>query len=430
MPDPETQLALPEPGAAPDMPSVNPEDTPIADSESQTTNWVDPIFLERDSAPLPDEIVIAGSEEAAEAAAAENESESPSAEQLAKLVSHFNEGAESDDTAGKPAKAAEKAKEEPAEKARDDKDGIAAGSEDADGADAGSKDADGGDAGSVSTDSEKSPTRRERRASDPAVARRQQRHIDSQARTIEALQAQIEQGTPAVQAEPAEPEVPAEPPTLENHDFDTDKWATAMGEWTKATVAASEQKAAQARDEEAGKAAAARNQEVMETFHGREETIRDRHDDYDEVVYDTSIFIAPSAAAVIWQSEHGPEIAYHLATHQDEAKAMAEMSEVDIGRALAKIEFTLTAEQAAHATEIKKAAQAAPTEKSAENTEAETAEQALANEPARQAQPVPTPTKAPPPVPTLGGSGAAMRPNVENMSMDEYRAGRLSGKIR
>ncbi|KKK55445.1 hypothetical protein LCGC14_3074490, partial [marine sediment metagenome] len=43
-------------------------------------------------------------------------------------------------------------------------------------------------------------------------------------------------------------------------------WATAMGEWTKAKVGQTEQKAAKAREEEAGKATAARNQEIMEVY--------------------------------------------------------------------------------------------------------------------------------------------------------------------
>ena len=418
MPDPKTQTALPEPGAAPDVPSVNPEDTPIADSESQTTNWVDPLFLERDSSPLPDEIVVAGSEEAAQAAADEDESESPSVEQLANLVAHFNEG--SDDTAGKPAAA--KAKEVPAAKAKDDEDGGDAGST----ADSGT-----GSEATASTDTgdtKDDEVGEEVPIGDEIAAARRRRREETRAARIRELQQEntaLQQrlGTieaaQAAQAVQAEPELPAEPPTLEDHDFDTDKWAAAMGAWTKDKVAESEQKAAKAREEEAGKAAAAHNQEIMEAFGGREESARDRHDDYDEVVYDTSIVIPPSAAGVIWQSEHGPEIAYHLATHQDEAKAMGKLSEVDLGRALAKIEFSLTAAQA-------EAAAQAPTP----NAEVEAAAQAPANEPVRQAKPVPTPTKAPPPVPTLGGSGAAMRPNVENMSMDEYRAGRLSGKIR
>ncbi len=122
MPDPETQTALPEPGPAPDLPSVNPEAHPAADSESQTTNWVDPLFLERDSSPLPDEIVEAGSEEVAQAIAAENEDAGPSAEQLANLVAHFNESPDSDDTAEKPAPDGDKADKpvHPAAKVQED----------------------------------------------------------------------------------------------------------------------------------------------------------------------------------------------------------------------------------------------------------------------------------------------------------------------
>ena len=422
MPDPETQTVTPEPGAAPDVPSVNPEAHPVADSESQGTNWVDPLFLERDSAPLPDEIVVAGSEEAAQAAAAETDDAGPSAEQLAELVAQDTEAPESGDAAGKPVKPAAKAKEQPA---KGDGDGSDAGSEATAGGDAGSEATDGGDAGSVPADPKDDDYPPRKRARRRELERT--RTIEAQAQTIQALQEQIKQATPAAQAEPAESEVSAEPPTLEDHEFDTEKWATAMGEWTKAQVGQAERKAAQAREEEAGKAAAARNQEIMEAFGEREEAARDRHEDYNDVVYDTGIFIDRRAAYAIWQSEDGPEFAYYLATHQDEAKTMAGMSDVDLGRAIAKIEFSLTAAQA---TETQEAAQAAAAETPTENTEAAAAAQAPADKPGQQAKPAPTPTKAPPPVPTLGGSGAAMRPSVEKMSQDEYNAGRRSGKIR
>ncbi len=392
MPDPET--ANPEPTPSIVVPSVNPETPPITDNESQDTQWIDPMFEDQD-APLSDEIVEAGGEEAEQA---ETKGPGPSAEQLAKLVAEDTEIVE------KPAQPAEQAEKEPA---------------DGDGSDAGSKAAEGGDAGSGTTDSPEADEVKARTAR--RIRREQKREEDNQKLTSENAELNrrltaLEQGeAPAEQAEA----VPAEPPTLEDHDFDTDKWAAAMGDWTKATVSEAENKVVKAREEEATKAAAARHAETMETFGSREKDARGRHEDYDDVVYDETIIIEPRAAQAIWQSEQGPEIAYYLATHQDEAKAMAKMSEMDLGRALAKIEYTLTAEQAA------------PAEQAPETPAITAAEQAPAdNEPARQVKPAPSPTKAPPPVPNLGGSGAAMRPSVESMGMDEYAAGRRSGKIR
>ncbi len=412
MTDPETQIVTPEPDAASGVPSVNPEVHPVADSESQGTNWVDPLFLERADTPLPDEIVTAGSDEAAQAAAAETEDTSPSAEQLAKLIAEDIEAPGSSDPAGKPAQTAVQAQEEPAEGE--------------DGGDAGSTA--GSETGSDATDSTPQRLTRAERRKKAAAERRAARHtqreqartIEVQGRAIQELQEQIKQDSPAGEAgaaAEAEADLPDEPPTLEDHNYDTEEWATAMGNWTKAKVGQAEQKAAKASETEAGKAAAARNHEIMEAFGERENTARELHEDYDDVVYDDTLTIPHGAAPVIWQSDNGPELAYYLATHQDEAKGMAEMSQVDLGRAIAKIEFNLTAGQAAPA-------------QPAENTQAAAAEQAPANEPARQAQPAPAPTNAPPPVPTLGGSGAAVRPSPEKMSMDEYIAGRRSGKIR
>jgi hypothetical protein len=382
------------------VPSVNPETPPVADSESQDTQWIDPMFRDQDD-PLPDE--PASDEEAAEAAEGDKGDAGPTAEQLAELVAKDTEAPESDN-------AAPKAQAEPAPGG--DEDGGDAGSEAADLADDEDK------------EYEPKKTKPRRRSQSRRERREQGRAIQTLQEQLAGLQAQLRERAPAAEAEAAAKaeEVPAEPPTLEDHDFDNEKWATAMGKWTKDTVAANETKAEtkaeQARQEAANRAAAERQAETMETFGEREEAARELHKDYDDVVYDLSLAIDPRAAQAIWQSEQGPGLAYYLATHQDESKAMFDMIDVDLGRALAKIEFTLTAEQAA------------PAAKPEDNTAAAAAEQAPADKPGQQAKPVPTPTSAPPPVPTLGGSGAAMRPSPEKMSMDEYIAGRRSGKIK
>ncbi len=402
MSDPKAQTAPPEPAPTMDVPSVNPEPQPVADSESQDNQWVDPLFLDQDD-PLSDEPV--GSEEAAKAADAGEGDAGPSAEQLAELVAKDTEAPKSD--AADP-----KAQAEPAPDG--DEDGGDAGSEAAD--------PDPEDDKGQEVDPKKAKPRR--RSQQRRERREQGRAIQTLQEQLAGLQAQLRERAPAAEAEAAAKaeEIPDEPPTLEDHDFDNEKWATAMGKWTKDTVAANEvkaeTKAEQARQETVNRAAAERQAETMETFGEREEVAREHHKDYDDVVYDTSLAIDPRAAQAIWQSEQGPDLAYYLATHQDESKAMFEMTDMGLGHALAKIEFTLTAEQAA------------PAPKPEENTAAAAAEQAPADKPGQQAKPAPTPTSAPPPVPILGGSGAAMRSNPEKMSMDEYTAGRLSGKIK
>ena len=394
MSDPETQTATPEPAPTMEVPSVNPETPPVADSESQDTQWIDPMFRDQD-APLSDE--PAGDEEAAEAAEGGEGDAGPSAEQLAELVAKDTEAPKSDKTAGKPVQPAAEAKEEPAE---------------GDGSKASSKPADGGGAGSVSTDPKEEEEERINRRN------RRERERAARIRTLETQVAGLEQRlhTPAAEAAAETKEVPAEPPTLEDHDFDTEKWTVAIGQWTKDTVGAADKKAEQTRQETANRTAAERQAETMEAFEIREKKATLKYKDYRDVVYDESLKIDPRAAQAIWQSEQGPEIAYYLATHQDESIAMHGMVDMDLGRALTKIEFTLSAEEAAQAEEA--------------NTAAAAAEEAPADKPGQQPKPAPTPTQAPPPVPTLDGSGAAMRPNPENMSMEEYAAGRLSGKIK
>ena len=254
MADPETQTVTPEPGAAPDVPSVNPEAHPVADSESQGTDWVDPLFLERDEAVLPDEIVVAGSEEAAQAAAAETEDAAPSAEQLAKLIAEDTEAPGSDDPAGKPAQTAAKAKEEPAAKAKkgDDKDSGDAGStaDSETGSEAAGPTDDDGKLGEEVPIGDEVAAARRRRREEARV--RRIRKLEQENAALQQRLGTLDQPAPAGEAEQAETQVPDEPPTLEDHEFDTEKWATAMGEWTKAQVGQAERTAAKAREEEAG----------------------------------------------------------------------------------------------------------------------------------------------------------------------------------
>lgn len=382
----------------PDVPSVNP-DAPagIPESEASKEVWIDPLFEET---RLTDEPEAAPP---AEQAPAETEA---TAEQLQALVD--------DDS------------EPPAEEAEEPADATAATTEAA-------REAEQAKEEEPPADGEEPPdeprlTRRERRARDPEVRRRAQDKIASLEATVEAqgkLLTGIAAGAaspPAADAEEAPGAEEAAPaPRLEDYDYDTSAWSEALTSWTETRLNAESEKAEKARTEDAERESAARHQQALTTFRDREEAARERHDDYDELVYDEDLPVHAAAAAMIFEAEAGPEIAYYLASNPDEAAKIAAMSDARAALAIGRIEARVLAEQAAPASEP-------------DETETPPAEQAEAAEEAPQQRPpqprrAPT-TQAPEPIPTVLGGGAAVTRDPSKMSMDEYREGRLSGKIK
>lgn len=113
------------------------------------------------------------------------------------------------------------------------------------------------------------------------------------------------------------------------------------------------------------------------------------HPDYDEVTSAPHVPLTEAVSQVLMQADNPPEIAYYLATHLDEATAIARMHPIDMARAIGRIEHALTA----------------PTPN------------------ADPLSPPKTVTKAPAPVATLRPS-APIKKSLEELPMDEYAAER------
>ncbi len=142
------------------------------------------------------------------------------------------------------------------------------------------------------------------------------------------------------------------------------------------------------------------------------------------MVYDDTIFIPPAAAAIIWEAEAGPEIAYFLATNQDEAARLGDMTDIQIAREIGLIEARLMAEQAPAAKPDSKDNPDTPAAEAEPGKPAEAAAQAPATESRPQSRsPV---TQAPEPiVPIVAGAVVTRDPG--KMGMEEYAAARRSG---
>ena len=81
--------------------------------------------------------------------------------------------------------------------------------------------------------------------------------------------------------------------------------------------------------------------QVLESHRDREESAREKYDDYEDVVYNPKLQITPIMAQTIQASDMGPDVAYYLGTNPKEAERIARMPAIaqakEIGRIEAKI---------------------------------------------------------------------------------------------
>ncbi len=398
----------------PDVQTVNPETTENPDSEGSKEAWVDPIFTGQNPGRMSDE----GEAPEGEAPAADGEAGEPTKEQLEALIGQAGKAEEVDakkvetEPEGKPEAAPAKGDE-----AKPEEGEAAAKAEGDEGTEEGEEPP---EKVAGKKPRRRSRSRRERRASERRILELEGR--------VQTLTHSMASGKPADDADAA-PDTGTlkAAPKLEDFDYDSDQWSAALTDWTQGLISAERAKAGQAKAAEETRIETERFEEVMKVFDDRQEEARKRHDDYDEVVYDETRVIPEAAAAIIWEAESGPEIAYWLATHQDEAARLGDMTNVQVAREIGRIEATLMAEQA---PALKPATDDKPVNPAGEaepETPAEAAEKAPASEP--RPQPRPSATQAPEPIVPIAG-GAVPNRDPGKMGMDEYAAGRRSGKIR
>ena len=89
---------------------------------------------------------------------------------------------------------------------------------------------------------------------------------------------------------------------------------------------------------------AKRQAEIMEAYHDKEEEVRGKYDDFDQVAYNPNLPITDVMAETIRASEVGPELAYHLGSNPKEADRIARLSPFLQAKEIGKIEAKLAAE--------------------------------------------------------------------------------------
>ena len=187
----------------------------------------------------------------------------------------------------------------------------------------------------------------------------------------EVSQAEVPAPTPEVTAEPvvevSAPEVPeAAPKTFSQEELDAaigKRLAREQRKWereravqpvvqqapvTPEQFASNEDYVEALADQRAEQKIAEREQrkqqaEILETYHDKEEEVRAKYDDFEQVAYNPNLPITTVMAQSIQASDNGPEVAYHLGANPREAERISRLSPIMQAKEIGKIEAQLAA---------------------------------------------------------------------------------------
>jgi hypothetical protein len=83
--------------------------------------------------------------------------------------------------------------------------------------------------------------------------------------------------------------------------------------------------------------------EILETYHDKEEEVRAKYTDFEQVAYNPNLPITTVMAQSIQASDNGPEVAYHLGANPREAERISRLSPILQAKEIGKIEAQLAA---------------------------------------------------------------------------------------
>lgn len=92
-------------------------------------------------------------------------------------------------------------------------------------------------------------------------------------------------------------------------------------------------------------------QSVMTSWQDKQHAAVDKYPDFEEVVGESEAPISREMGQAIVESDHGADIAYYLAQHPDEAKAIAQLSPIRQIAAIGRLEAKVTQPAARKTTE-------------------------------------------------------------------------------
>ena len=87
--------------------------------------------------------------------------------------------------------------------------------------------------------------------------------------------------------------------------------------------------------------AAKQQQALLEQYHDREETARDKYDDFDQVAYNPTLPVTEVMAQSIQASDVGPDVLYWLGSNPKEADRISRLGPILQAKEIGKIEASL-----------------------------------------------------------------------------------------
>jgi len=90
--------------------------------------------------------------------------------------------------------------------------------------------------------------------------------------------------------------------------------------------------------------AAKQQSQVLESYQEREESAREKYDDFEQVAYNPKLPITSVMAETIQSSDIGPELAYYLGSNPKDAERISRMTPLSQAKEIGKIEAKLAAE--------------------------------------------------------------------------------------
>lgn len=182
----------------------------------------------------------------------------------------------------------------------------------------------------------------------------------------------------------AKADAPADKPTIDKYK-DYGEFVEALTDW-KAGQRVSEALAKRDADR-AGEAHARAEKAGTDAWQERQIAVREALPDYDAVIGKSTVEVAQHVIQALLDSEHGPEVAYHLAKHPEQAERINSLSPLSAAREIGRLEATLS-----------------PPSKPVGSF---------------AAKPI---SGAPAPISPVRGSAAGVMPDPDQMTMSQYRA--------
>ena len=88
--------------------------------------------------------------------------------------------------------------------------------------------------------------------------------------------------------------------------------------------------------------AAKQQSQVLESYQEREESAREKYDDFEQVAYNPKLPITNVMAEAIQSSDIGPDLAYYLGSNPKDAERISRMSPLSQAKEIGKIEAKLS----------------------------------------------------------------------------------------